>query len=58
MTGMSTIKIESTALARRNIWDTIVKRDPMSQASKELHNQYGKVEMRLSRGGHIFFIRD
>jgi hypothetical protein len=47
--------------------DTVVTRDPMSQASKELHNQYGKVVlrwremrlMRLSRGGHVMLsIRD
>jgi len=46
---ISIINIESTTLATRNIWNTIVTRDAMSQASKELRKQYGKVKMRHSR---------
>jgi hypothetical protein len=50
--------IESTALATRNIWDTIVTREAVSQASKELRKQYGEVEMRHSKGGHILSIQE
>jgi hypothetical protein len=40
------INTESTALATRNIWNTIVTRDAMSQANKEPRKQYGKVVCR------------
>jgi hypothetical protein len=55
---MSIINIKSTVLATGNIWNTILTREDVSQAIKELRKQYGKVEMRRSRGGHILSIRE